>query len=416
MNKKKTVFGLVFGALVLISLVAIGLNSLDTGFKLGNGNVMIDAHGIHRRVTNTGGEEYFIPTKTANEWSNFRTATGTISDLSLCTPVNGGWGSWGSWGSCSTECEGTQTRSRLCNNPTLTCGGLTCVGSSSESQSCGVCLGTCTAGTCVVPVPTYQLLAYYPFDGGSLSDVSSPAYNASTSGATTTSDRNGASNSAYNFDGTNDTMSSPITETELAANHGRDFSIAMWVRPEDWGTCTGPNNCSYAKPLVSNRYVTGLINHGINFSLLGIAGDVANSPVSASYNMHAGQISLTVGGGCNLDQIYTQSSVSLNTWTHVAMTMDYNSSNGHAIVKLYKNGSALPTNVFHARDCNPGAVTFNTSEISYTDYIASSYAMRMGNDHNANAYYYFDGQMDEIAIYDRTLSAAEVVDIYNSQN
>lgn len=54
--------------------------------------------------------------------------------LSSGSPVNGGWGSWSSWSSCS---GGSQTRTRLCNNPSPSNGGSYCVGSSTQTQSCG---------------------------------------------------------------------------------------------------------------------------------------------------------------------------------------------------------------------------------------------------------------------------------------
>lgn len=49
-------------------------------------------------------------------------------------PVNGGWSSWSPWSICS---GGTRTRTRTCTNPAPANGGANCVGSATESQSCG---------------------------------------------------------------------------------------------------------------------------------------------------------------------------------------------------------------------------------------------------------------------------------------
>ncbi|MEK6946267.1 MAG: fibronectin type III domain-containing protein [Nanoarchaeota archaeon] len=76
----------------------------------------------------------------------------TQSCNTQCCPVNGGWSSWGSWsgwGSCSVSCgSGTQsrTRSRTCTNPSPSCGGAGCAGSSTETetQSCEGSGCTCT--------------------------------------------------------------------------------------------------------------------------------------------------------------------------------------------------------------------------------------------------------------------------------
>ena len=77
-----------------------------------------------------------------------------------CGLVNGGWSAWSAWGACSVSCGGgTQARTRTCTNPSPACGGASCSGSATESQSCntqacapscgdGICNGTETCSTC----------------------------------------------------------------------------------------------------------------------------------------------------------------------------------------------------------------------------------------------------------------------------
>nr|XP_040563549.1 SCO-spondin-like isoform X6 [Lepeophtheirus salmonis] len=51
--------------------------------------------------------------------------------------VNGSWGFWGTWSSCSRTCgNGTQTRSRDCNNPQPSGGGSSCQGRDVETHTC----------------------------------------------------------------------------------------------------------------------------------------------------------------------------------------------------------------------------------------------------------------------------------------
>ena len=62
--------------------------------------------------------------------------------------VNGNWGAWTSFGTCSKTCaSGTQTRTRLCNNPAPANGGAACVGSASESKTCNTQVCTSQTGS-----------------------------------------------------------------------------------------------------------------------------------------------------------------------------------------------------------------------------------------------------------------------------
>ena len=50
---------------------------------------------------------------------------------------DGGWGSWESWGSCSLTCgNGTQSRTRACDNPPPNDNGQFCIGDDTEYRSC----------------------------------------------------------------------------------------------------------------------------------------------------------------------------------------------------------------------------------------------------------------------------------------
>ena len=77
-----------------------------------------------------------------------------------CGKVNGGWSAWSAWSACSVSCGGgTQIRTRACTNPAPSCGGASCPGSSTESQSCnthtcmvsGFGCGSCPGGSSTWP-------------------------------------------------------------------------------------------------------------------------------------------------------------------------------------------------------------------------------------------------------------------------
>ncbi|XP_019718321.1 hemicentin-1 isoform X1 [Hippocampus comes] len=64
--------------------------------------------------------------------------------ITLHVQINGGYSNWQDWGPCSSICgQGSQERSRLCNNPEPANGGRTCIGPSIDSRTChaGLCPG-----------------------------------------------------------------------------------------------------------------------------------------------------------------------------------------------------------------------------------------------------------------------------------
>lgn len=53
--------------------------------------------------------------------------------------VDGGWGPYSDWSQCSATCgEGSQVRSRNCNNPEPQNGGKSCIGDAEDVRTCNV--------------------------------------------------------------------------------------------------------------------------------------------------------------------------------------------------------------------------------------------------------------------------------------
>ena len=51
--------------------------------------------------------------------------------------VDGGWSVWSVWSSCSVSCaNGSRSRDRTCDDPAPEHGGLDCIGSGNESETC----------------------------------------------------------------------------------------------------------------------------------------------------------------------------------------------------------------------------------------------------------------------------------------
>ena len=72
---------------------------------------------------------------------NGRPCAGSANMTVFCyhgpCPKGGGWSTWTNWSSCSKSCaNGTRTRSRICDDPTSSPGGSTCLGNPNQTSSC----------------------------------------------------------------------------------------------------------------------------------------------------------------------------------------------------------------------------------------------------------------------------------------
>ncbi|KAM5295479.1 hemicentin-1 isoform 1-T1 [Glossophaga mutica] len=70
-----------------------------------------------------------------------RPCEGSAVEMIMCNirpcPVPGAWSAWQPWGACSRSCgKGTQTRTRLCNNPPPSFDGAYCDGAETQMQVC----------------------------------------------------------------------------------------------------------------------------------------------------------------------------------------------------------------------------------------------------------------------------------------
>ena len=224
-----------------------------------------------------------------------------------------------------------------------------------------------------LPVAYSNLVAWYPFDsaeyGGSNADdvtaiiggsADDTAYNGTVDGATYESSNGitdinaGASSGNYDFDGFNDTINigSPLNSTN-------PFTVTAWVRFDSQN--------SIQIPLNSNDFTNG-------FRLLYLDGsDTINFETEDNGN----------------NQTVTISGPSVNTYTHYACVFDGN------VNELYENGNLGDTTASTGSGGDP--VDFE-----------------IGSSENSGSGNYFDGQIDDVRIYDTDLSSSEIQDIYDN--
>jgi len=194
------------------------------------------------------------------------------------------------------------------------------------------------------------LVAYYPFNGNA-NDESGNGNNGTVNGATLTADRFGNANSAYTFDGINDVISTPVSN-----GFTNEISLCAWYKADG-----SQNNMSGIISSRSGYYQLnglGVQNTTIGFWLVNIGGGL--------------------GYSTPLD----------NQWHFIAGTY----KNG--VIKLFYDNQLVAS-----RNQNVNFIVDQPFEIGYDNY--------------SGADRHFFGSLDEIQIYNRGLSDAEVNSLYS---
>ncbi|MDP1728349.1 MAG: LamG-like jellyroll fold domain-containing protein [Bacteroidota bacterium] len=207
-------------------------------------------------------------------------------------------------------------------------------------------------------IPTNNLVAWYPFSGNA-NDVSGNGNSTTNHGATLTTDRFGNPNAAYSFNGNDSQYFSCVNNTLPMGKTKR--TISLWLNPYSIiNTSQTATAFSYGNPSTGQGIMLGLIYSNI-VAFQGWADDL-----TANY------------------------SYSYNQWINVLATFD--SLN----VKIYVNGSLI------------GSVqkpNWNTTGTNFL--IGARYSPNSG---------FFDGKIDDIAVWSRVLTLAEIQKVYTSCN
>lgn len=204
---------------------------------------------------------------------------------------------------------------------------------------------------------TDGLVGYWPFDGD-VKDYSGNGNNGSMHGVSFTDSRNGSSSAAH-FDG-NDYVSVPASGK---ISRIFDFSVTAWMKINRYETASnGTKWCSFV-----SKGGDSIRQFGVQFGV--------NTNGAAFYQLVAG------------DRIPCPK-IPINTWTHVAVTRS------GLNVSLYINGVGA---------------AMGTSK-SYPEQHSGD--LEIGRD-SPGEVEYFHGEMSDVCLFNRKLSAAEVSAIYN---
>jgi hypothetical protein len=210
-------------------------------------------------------------------------------------------------------------------------------------------------GNSIAQIPTNGLVSYYPFSGNA-NDQSGNNNNGTVTGATLTTDRFGNANCAYHFNG----LSDKITLQNVPVTGTGDWTIAFWFKTS----------------VQSEQYVCAL-------------GDDNN-------NTDDIQIFINTSKNLQFDLALVSGPISIDTLTD---------GSWHFGTVVMKEGKGFIYNNGIANDSIPGMNPNITNAGS--KFIGHG---RLQIFDNAA----FNGEIDDIAVYNRALSQSEIQTIYTS--
>ncbi len=205
-------------------------------------------------------------------------------------------------------------------------------------------------------VPSNGLLAYWPFSGNA-DDLTTNANHFTNYGATLVADRNGTANSAYSFNGTSSYLEKTTPSFQFTPSG--NFSVSFWVnRP------TTTAGVMMMSGVTTANYFIWLFQGGASNNTFG-----TNKQQSS--------------------WIWANSPYALNQWEHyVCMYIN-------GVMRVYRNG-----------------VLEVSATYTYTGALNGVLPFFIGKGVSGN---YFNGIIDDVALWNRSLTNCEIQKLYTSQ-
>jgi hypothetical protein len=205
------------------------------------------------------------------------------------------------------------------------------------------------------------LVAYYPFSGNA-NDSSGNGNSGIPISPVLSTDRLGASNAAYTFNGTSDRIDL-ANSAALNMNNGVPFSMSAWIKTD--------------------------FNDGQRVILGKAAGASGNTP--ALFVDSEGKLRFD---NYYINEVHSSTTVRTGTWTHVAVTYD------GSTYRLYVNGLADGEKAFTGSNESGNSWTFSIGGSLNTIFPSGM----------------FKGSIDEVQFWSRTLSPTEVAGVVQASS
>ena len=216
-----------------------------------------------------------------------------------------------------------------------------------------------------------SLVAYYPFNSNANDESGNGNHGAIMGGVTPTTDRFGNANAAYTFNGTNGHISIPSLNNMTY----KPITYSGWVVI----TSNLPNTGGYNKKVILGRDQINVTTEGA--IVFANNGTGAGSPMQNQFQYY-------MGGVPTPDNPHSNTNLPLGTWQHFVYTHDASGT-----FKWYINGVLTNSGTF--TNINNANIPFNIGSGDGRDF--------------------WDNKIDDIAIYNRALSATEVEQLSSPQ-
>jgi gliding motility-associated-like protein len=268
-------------------------------------------------------------------------------------------------GGNTSDCTATDSvfvsilKANILNNDTTVCLGASLTLNAQQAPS-----GTSCTKSGLATNLQNGLVGYWPFCGNA-NDMSGSNNHGTVIGASLTSDRFGNANSAYSFNGVNNVINIPTNNLSIP----NFLSISTWI------------------------YKSNLSNDPA-----GIVGPATYLPTTGGYFLRVingkGELSISspyVG-------VQTNQNIIQNNWYYLVATYDNNK------ISLYINGQLDKTQIMGSGYLDSWTSSNNMTLGQEIDYASSSFL------------HPWNGKLDDIAIWNRALSASEVAQLYQTSS
>ena len=220
-------------------------------------------------------------------------------------------------------------------------------------------------------VPTDGLVAYYPFNGNANDESGNGNHATAYGGVTLVADRYGYANRAYSFNGSDGCFLASDSDTLDVQN---SITLAAWIKTTD------PHSTSELGRIVAKHYTHGSRSYDIH---------TRSSPDGLGFNLFK-----TDDTRFNLD---TDDSYFDGNWHLIAATYSFSSG----VMGIYVDGQLIQAS-------NVGQ--FNLMQTNVPLSIGCYLLNSTGTLRRA----FFNGSIDDVRIYNRALSEAEIQALYQT--